>query len=184
VGTVVLLGGFIEIVLEFLLILGFQVFYGYAYLQLGILITAFMVGLTIGSSLMTHILDRLKKPYFWYSGIQISYFIYPLFIILLFTRINISFWPAKVVEFIFILLTLIAGLMGGFQFPIATGLFLSKNQKWKGQAGLLYGLDLIGSAFGAILASSYLVPIFGIVATLGVLSLMGGIGLSLLLVNI
>jgi spermidine synthase len=184
VGTVVMLGGFIEIVLEFLLILGFQVFYGYAYLQLGILITAFMVGLTIGSALMTHILDSLKKLYIWYCGIQISYLIYPLFIIFLFTRINVSFWPAKAVESIFILLTLIAGFMGGFQFPIATDLFLSANQKWKGQAGLLYGLDLIGAAFGAILASSYLVPIFGILATLGVLSLMGGIGLTLLLVNI
>ncbi|MGA1865313.1 MAG: hypothetical protein ACMUHX_09645 [bacterium] len=184
VGILVMLGGFIEIVLEFLLILGFQVFYGYAYLQLGILITAFMVGLTMGSALMTHILDNLKKPYIWYCGIQICYFIYPLFIILLFTRINVSFWHAKAVEFIFILLTLMAGFMGGFQFPIATGLFLSPSQKWKGQAGLLYGLDLIGSAFGAVLASSYLIPIFGIVTALGVLSLMGGIGLTLLLVNI
>ncbi|MGA1794498.1 MAG: hypothetical protein ACMUIL_01455 [bacterium] len=186
VGTVVLLGGFVEIVLEFLLILGFQVFYGYAYLQLGIIITAFMVGLTIGSALMTRIMDRLQRAYAWYCGIQIAYILYPLFTIFIFssiTTVAMAPWPVIVVEFLFTLLAFMAGFLGGFQFPLATRLFLSSTQQWKGQAGLLYGLDLIGSACGAILASSFLVPLFGIVATLGVLSLTGGIGLSLLLVN-
>lgn len=184
VGTVVLLGGFVEIVLEFLLILGFQIFYGYAYLELGVLITAFMVGLALGSALMTHILDRLKKAYTWYCGIQIAYVLYPLLIIILLIRIDVAPWPALAVESVFTLLALLAGFMGGIQFPMATKLFLSQDHKWKGQAGLLYGLDLLGSAAGAVLASSYLVPIFGIAATLGVLSLMGGIGFTLLMVNL
>jgi len=183
VGTVVLLGGFVEIVLEFLLILGFQVFYGYAYLQLGIIITAFMVGLTTGSALMTRVMDGLQRPYAWYCGIQIAYILYPLFIILIFTGIDMAHWPVIVVEFLFTLLAFIAGFLGGFQFPLATRLFLSGTRRWQGQAGLLYGLDLIGSACGAILASSFLVPLFGIVATLGILSLTGGIGLTLLMVN-
>ncbi|MBN2372832.1 hypothetical protein JXL19_03470 [bacterium] len=183
VGMIVLLGGFVEILLEFLLILSFQIFYGYAYIQLGILITGFMVGLTLGSALMTHMLDSLTGIYQWYIGIQVSYFIYPLLLIILFLRIDIGLLPAIAVEILFLTLTLIAGFIGGFQFPLATSLFISSDQKWKGQAGLLYGLDLIGAAAGAVLASSYLVPIFGIITCLGVLSLIGGIGLCLLLIN-
>ena len=184
VGIVVFLGGFVEIILEFLLILSFQVFYGYAYLELGVLIAAFMVGLSIGSALMTHIIDRLTRVYRWYCGIQISYFLYPLLILFFLIVIEINLWPAIAVECLFTLLAVLAGLMGGIQFPVATKLFLPSNRKWKSRAGLLYGLDLTGAALGAILASSYLVPLYGILSTLLFLSLAGFIGVIFLMVNI
>ncbi len=184
IALTVLIGGFIEIVSEILLVLSFQVFYGYAYLQLGILITGFMVGLSIGSFLMTYLLERLANAYQWLIGIQVSYLIYPLFLIFMFKSLDIGHWPARSVEFFFLLLTLSAGFIGGFQFPLSTKLFISANKKWKGQAGFLYGIDLIGSGAGAILASSFLVPLFGIQTAFGILSLMGGIGVLLLIINL
>lgn len=184
IGLIVLLGGFIEIVLEFLLVLCFQIFYGYAYLQLGILITGFMVGLTIGSALMTHTMDKLKDAYKTLMLIQCIYLLYPALLIIVFKGFNIFTWHSHLVEAYFILFATIAGFIGGIQFPIATKLFLSKTQKWKGDAGLLYGLDLVGSGAGALLSSSLLVPLLGIEFTLAILSIMGLIGVLLLAVNL
>lgn len=51
--------------------------------------------------------------------------------------------------------------MGGLQFPFACELML-RRRSIGGTVGLLYGIDLLGSCFGAFLTGLLLVPLLGI----------------------
>jgi len=80
---------------------------------------------------------------------------------------------------VFPALALLAGLMGGYQFPLASRIYfagsdepeipqgvtkvraarsaLSSNRN----PGILYGLDLLGACLGAVVLSAYLLPVYG-----------------------
>jgi predicted membrane-bound spermidine synthase len=58
---------------------------------------------------------------------------------------------------------LLCGMLGGYEFPLASRLFFASGPKRR--AGTLYALDLAGSCLGAIFFSVYLVPVFGFFRT-------------------
>jgi len=80
---------------------------------------------------------------------------------------------------VFPMLALMAGLMGGFQFPLASRLYFSASPplirllseegnkaspasaQELGNPGILYGLDLLGACLGAVALSAYLLPVYG-----------------------
>ena len=51
------------------------------------------------------------------------------------------------------------------------------------KAGLLYGLDLIGSAMGAWITSAFLIPLLGIYQTLSLLAVFNACSLALLMAS-
>jgi len=51
--------------------------------------------------------------------------------------------------------------VGGFQFPIATDIFLSHDQG-RSRLGVLYAVDLLGGCAGALVLSGYIIPVFGL----------------------
>jgi predicted membrane-bound spermidine synthase len=51
-------------------------------------------------------------------------------------------------------------VLGGFQFVLAAGIFLRDREGRLG-LGSLYALDLLGGCAGALVLSSYLIPVFG-----------------------
>ena len=54
---------------------------------------------------------------------------------------------------IFPLISVIAGFIGGFQFPLANKIYLNgKEETVAWTAGLTYGVDLFGSCLGALFA--------------------------------
>jgi spermidine synthase len=55
--------GLVGMTADLLVILVFQVLYGYVYRQVGLLITAFMAGLSVGGLLMTRWVGRLRRPW-------------------------------------------------------------------------------------------------------------------------
>jgi len=64
------------------------------------------------------------------------------------------------------LLAFLAGLIGGFQFPLASRIYFDYSGDYSGDGGerplgALYALDLAGSAVGAVLISAWLIPLFG-----------------------
>jgi len=69
-------------------------------------------------------------------------------------------WQAG--EFVLYCMNIIAGISGGGHFVIATRLSPQR-------AGMLYGTDLIGSAFGALAVSVYVVPFFGLLSVLNLI---------------
>jgi spermidine synthase len=176
----VMLTGFAEIAFEVMVSLAFQIIYGYMYYKLGLILTAFMVGLIIGSIIMTRIMDRLKDDLRTFMLTQVAVCIYPLILLGAFWALKggrAYFLGANV---IFPVLPVIAGFIGGFQFPLATKIYLKHQTRVGRVAGLAYGMDLRGSCAGAFVVSAFLVPIIGIPNTCFAVVLLSAVAFVLL----
>ena len=68
-------------------------------------------------------------------------------------------------QLLFPLLALIAGLMGGYQFPLASRIYFAPSNNSNGDPGTLYALDLLGACLGAVALSAYLLPVYGFLRT-------------------
>lgn len=179
----VMVTGFAEIAFEVIVSLAFQIIYGYMYYKLGLILTAFMVGLIAGGMTITRIMDKLKDDLRVFMLTQIAVCIYPLILLGVFWLLrggDAHFLGANI---IFPILPAIAGFIGGFQFPLATKIYLKHSTRVGRVAGLTYGVDLIGSCAGAFLVSAFLVPIIGIPNTCFAVVLMSIISLILLSQN-
>jgi spermidine synthase len=176
----VLVTGFAEIAFEVIVSLGFQIIYGYMYYKLGLILTAFMIGLIGGGIVITKIMDRLKNELLTFVYTQVAICIYPLLLLLAFYIFKGGFAYSFGANVVFPLLPVVAGFMGGFQFPLATRIYLKYNPKVGRVAGLTYGVDLAGACIGAFLVSAFLVPIIGIQNTCFAIIILGVIVLMLL----
>ena len=166
--------GFTLIGLEMLLLLGFQAIYGYVYRQLAIIIAGFMLGMTLGSRwgldlTANAVADAFnRRDAHRLFRLQLLAAISPILLCLLFNRLAAIQNPASVFlvsQILFPVLAVLCGLFGGYQFPVATRIFFSISRQGKNSPGALYAVDLVGACFGAIVLSSYLVPVFGFQAT-------------------
>jgi spermidine synthase len=162
--------GFTLIGLEILLLLAFQAIFGYVYQQLAIIVAGFMVGMALGSwwalrgatgSEVRPVRDKEVRLLF---GLQFLAALSPLFLYLLVQacaatkHATIIFLVSQV---LFPLVAVICGLLGGYQFPIASRIYFAGSKGIELSPGALYGLDLAGACLGALILSSYLVPVFG-----------------------
>ena len=170
--------GFTEIALEILLILGFQIIYGYAYYLLSIIISLFMGGLAAGSWIARKKSPFFKKPYrtfVWTQfGMAVLPIIYGLFLTITHNVSHTEFTDAAII-LLFGIFTLLSGFLAGFQFPLGNFLyFFQKPQAVSKDWGTLYAFDLAGSVLGALLVAAILTPLLGVPATLLFLSLING----------
>ena len=140
--------GFTMLGLEMLLLLGFQALQGYVYQQLAMLIAAFMAGMALGSwlAMRPHAPAGLGAL----AATQAVIAAAPLILIGLLGTAGAPAFPV---------LALLAGMLGGFEFPLAMRIFSP------GGPGKLYALDLAGSCLAAVLFSLWLVPVFGFLRT-------------------
>jgi spermidine synthase len=68
-------------------------------------------------------------------------------------------------QMVFPVLALIAGLLGGYQFPLASRIYFARADNSKRNPGMLYALDLLGACLGAVALSAYLLPVYGFLRT-------------------
>jgi spermidine synthase len=68
-------------------------------------------------------------------------------------------------QIVFPVLALIAGLMGGYQFPLASRIYFAPSDNSSRNPGMLYALDLFGACLGAVALSAYLLPVYGFLRT-------------------
>lgn len=175
--------GFAEIAFQVVVLLSFQIIYGYVFYKLGLILTSFMIGLTLGGWWIIRIMPRLKKDLTVFIWTQVSICAYPLILPLFFwwlssSKGEITSWMGANVLFPF--LPIIAGFIGGFQFPLANKIYLGKREEIARVAGLSYGMDLLGSCLGALLTGAFLIPIIGIPKTCLVVAIMNFMVLILL----
>ncbi|MEJ2720067.1 MAG: hypothetical protein P8181_02840 [bacterium] len=172
-GSAVAAMGFTTMGLEVLLLLGFQANYGDVYHQLAIIIAAFMAGMASGGWLGlwriggTPALEARSR-----TGIllllQVTAALCPLVLIGLYGEAGGIADPVGtfvVSHLLFPALALAAGGLGGFQFPLASGVYFGTTGERHSNPGALYAFDLIGACLGAVLLSTYLIPVFGFVKT-------------------
>jgi len=161
--------GFSEIVYQVIVILAFQVLYGYVYYKIGVIVTSFMAGLILGGW-MARRMNHRSGAGLWakYCRIQAGITLYPLllpFVFQFFGNASFAGQEKGIFSTLFAILPVAAGFMGGMQYVLAVNLrsrFTSTGESTSKISGLLYGLDVLGSTFGALLAGAILIPLLGI----------------------
>jgi spermidine synthase len=150
-------GGFTASSVEVLLLVSFQIIYGYVYQVTGLIITVFMAGLAFGSMYGQRV--STKSGITKYVGTQCGIFLYCLLLPIVLSFLKNASHPDAVIYATYFFLTLGIGVLIGIEFSIATKL-LKGNISYV--ASELYGIDLIGSAVGALIVAVYLLPLLGI----------------------
>jgi len=142
---------------EILVIFAFQIYFGYIYLQIGIIITVFLAGLLPGAWLG----NRLQRP-----DKQILVLTDGLLIALLvaFILAVVGFADRLPVAF-YLIFGFAVSMACGFQFPVALFLKGSDNTA----VTRTFSADLMGAACGTLLTSVVLIPYTGILPAAAVL---------------
>ncbi len=178
--------GFSQIGLEVGLILAFQALYGYAYYQVALILSGFMLGLTLGSIWATYRMQSIQKLPLNFIKVQMAMGLFPLLIIgilFILARSDLEKFSPFLTEFIFFILISGVGGIGGLHFPLASAIKTQRLGSPERAGGKIYAFDLFGAGLGAFLASSFLIPLFGIFLTFflySCINLMTAFGLILI----
>jgi spermidine synthase len=171
--------GFSGMTADLIIIFAFQSLYGYVYHWIGLLITAFMAGLSLGGLTMTRRLasSRLAAPCAggrsggeWRTLLRLEvalvlfWVLLPIVLAALYTRLAHPLVSSSIQAMLF-LLNAAAGFLVGAQFPLANRIWLKGRESQAGTTGVLYASDLVGAFLAAVLVSVILVPVLGIVET-------------------
>jgi len=187
-GSCVAATGLTLMALQIFLLLGFQAVYGYVYTELAILIGLFMAGIALGSWLAmrrgvkktqadnefvsghenTRAEEIARKTHTSTPGGRLTLAAVQLFlglagpmmllVISLTEKLSAPPWLAA--QMVFPALAALAGMLGGYQFVVAAGIWLRGRTERSG-LGVLYAIDLLGGCVGALALSTYLIPVFG-----------------------
>lgn len=149
--------GFAGAGLSVVLLIGFQILYGYVYHMVGVIITAFMVGLALGAHLANKNLKKIGKREFVGMELSIAAFSAALALVLIWLS---GMSGGSGVSIIFPLLAAALATFVGMEFPLASKLTFKDVAS---TSAALYNADLIGACVGALLVSALLIPIFGII---------------------
>ena len=145
--------GFAAMIYEIVLLVHYQLTFGLLFYQLGIIITAFMVGLSLGAYTSIRVFRHraIDKRI-----IIVGLIVFAAYLPLLFYVSAISFVGAN----------LICGIMEGFLFEATAEWMIAEHERIGHTAGWLNCADYWGSAIGSALASIIAVPLFGLVPAL------------------
>ncbi len=178
--------GFTHITLEIVLILGFQILYGFLYKQLGLLVGSFMAGLALGTYWGERKNISTQNPRLDLVFLQSFFILFAFVLFLLFKTFGTraSIWTQMPDWLVFPGLAAFTGIIGGLQIPWAVKVLALEGVPMEKSAGYLYGYDLGGSAAGCMLASIILLPLYGIGLTLLFLGMVSTAAIVLLLLEI
>ncbi|MBN1184558.1 MAG: hypothetical protein JXB49_19855 [Bacteroidales bacterium] len=148
--------GFAAASYELIIIIAFQIVYGYLYLATGIIITLFMAGMTMGALMVSKRNFKKHKHAIVLLQAGIGFFGIVLPVIVKFTNQHPGLLS---VQLLYYVLTLFASILVGGMFSL-TSQFSKKS--YLTTASNIYSIDLLGSALGALLASAFLIPALGV----------------------
>ena len=135
---------------EMLVIFTFQVMYGYIYLKLGAIVTAFLTGLLPGA-----LLGNLFKGRGWIPLIVSEIILFSLLVLFF---VGITFSEGDIPQGYFLGYGFVFSFFCGYQFPLATSLI---GEKESPAAGCL-AADFTGAAVGTLATGAILIPLLGI----------------------
>ncbi len=155
VGSSILASGFAAASSEIVLLTAFQAIYGSLYEMTGLLITTFMAGLAVGSFAAGRGLPA--SSFRTLILLQVAVAILCTFLPLLFSGVHeLASWLGHV---IILSATFALACFTGAEFPLAVSLASGPGTN---KTSSLYGLDLVGSAAGALFTGIYVIPAIGI----------------------
>jgi len=158
--------GLTSIVVELVVFIAFQANFGYVYGKIPLLLALYMAGLVLGALLAR----RRKQP-----GRADLPIVQGAFILMLLAALwSLSGVGGEIVPFV---LLFVFGILGGYLFVCANRFLLRERP----HPGLGYGVDLLASFVGVILASALLIPLFGVPAIILRLAILNAICFAYLL---
>jgi spermidine synthase len=155
--------GFMVMGSEILVIFAFQIFFGYIYFQIGLIVTVFLAGLLPGAWFGDRFRKRSKQTLMLTDGL--------LMVLMGLLMVAVKQAGHHLPVFAYLVFGFSVSLICGFQFPVA--LYLRGGDA--PAVTQTFSADLIGAAFGTLIANVVLIPYFGIIWTAA-----GLIGLKLL----
>jgi spermidine synthase len=169
-------GGWTSISLEIGALLCLQIYLGFVYRKMGLLLSSFMLGLGLGAWWGR----RKQGSEGWLLICQAT--LVGLCLLFLSTLSGgplelASASPSAIESFLFLFL-LAVGMTGGMQFCLANDFFL--RYRTRSSWGTPYAVDLLGSALGALLFSAFLIPRWGIVPSIWMLTALDSLALIFL----
>jgi len=152
--------GFTTMGAEILVIFTFQIYFGYIYHQIGIIITVFLAGLLPGAWLG----DRLRR-----NSRRVLVLTDIVLILLVGSYIPVlRCWGDQLPMLFFLVFGFLVSAACGCQFPTALTLRGNENRA----AARIFSVDLMGAACGTIAVSAVLIPYAGIEWTAAALVLL------------
>jgi spermidine synthase len=143
--------GLVTMGMEMLILFTFQVMYGYIYLKVGAIVTAFLMGLLPGAILGT-LGNKAAPRHLVLAEMAI------LCLLLVFSGWHSFFEGRDLRPVAFLAYCFVFSFFCGYQFPLAAAII---GEKESPAAGCL-AADLTGAAVGTLLTGALLIPLAGI----------------------
>jgi spermidine synthase len=183
----IFVSGAIEMVLQVVFLLSFQIIEGFVYRQLALIIAFFMTGLAVGAGWISW--QNTSQPKTNVARgllirVQALVCVLPFGLMLFFSLTHgeiRNFLSPAAMGWLFSGLSLITGILGGVHFGLAVIVMAGTGVALEKIGGGFYALDLAGAAAGVLIATLFILPIYGIINTLVFLSTLSGISLLTLL---
>jgi spermidine synthase len=171
-------GGFTASSISILIILAFQVFYGFVFIMTGIMIMLFMAGLAAGSLIRKKFIRQETAS--GYIKIQLMIGLFALGFPFVIIGLHLARFPDIANYSILGVLTLMISVLAGMEYAAASSL---QSRDAGHIASKNYSADLFGSALGAFLTSVFLLPLAGLIYTSLILVLLNFISILFLIVT-
>ena len=168
------LAGFASLVYEIAWTRVISMMIGSSTYAFSMMLTAFILGLAIGSMVCAKFADRVRDPLRTLAvielviGVSALAFIpvigaLPFFVTSMISRFMGSFWQLLIAEFFIIfLLMLIPTIFMGAAFPVANRVLSLKRETIGRTVGNVYGANTIGTIFGSFIGGFVFIPFLGI----------------------
>ena len=174
-------GGFASTSAEIVLLISFQIIYGYVYSMLGIILTVFMIGLALGTftaskkikAMLNNSDDNImikKKLTNILIKVQFIIVLYMLSLPLAIKFVDSTAFTNGISPYIIGLYTFIISVIVGAQFSIGAFLYpqqrdtvtISKSHAIAIAASETYSADMIGASLGGLTVAAFLIPLVGV----------------------
>ncbi|MEJ2672859.1 MAG: fused MFS/spermidine synthase, partial [Deltaproteobacteria bacterium] len=160
------------IALEILVLILYQIRLGSLYRELGVLVAAFMAGMAAGSALGARVSRRHGRRPQLLAALQGGLAVLALGLALWLKwglPLGTAVW-ALPTQAGYVLILAAAGLGGGGIFAVSAALISEVAPHVRSYAGKLYAADLLGATLGTLGVSLLVLPVWGIVPTLGLVA--------------
>jgi spermidine synthase len=170
--------GFAALVYEIAWTRALSLLIGSSVYAFSMILTAFVLGIALGSMVYARFVDRVRDPLRALAVIQAAIgltalpvvpFIgsLPFWVTGLISLFGNSFWKLQAVEFAMIVsIVLLPTILMGAAFPLASRLFVQNSATVGKSVGTLYASNTIGNILGAFAGGFILIPLAGIENTL------------------
>ncbi|MCA2002880.1 MAG: fused MFS/spermidine synthase, partial [Chloroflexi bacterium] len=162
-----------------------ELYFGVTLTATTLIVSAYMAGLGLGSLLGGRIASKTRNAVLLYGLIEAGIGVFGVFSPLLINWIgrNTAGSPYELVFVLSFLLLLIPTLLMGMTLPLLTQAFVTRVETSGQVIGLLYGINTLGAAFGALFSGYFLMGWFGfggaLLAAAGVNFFVGAVAILL-----